>query len=153
MKATYSQRLIKTADLNHHKTFFAGRCSEWFLESSYFAVAQYVDTKDTVLLALHGIDFKFPIFAGDIVTFESKVVAVGRSTLTVYTKMYRSLDVEKVAADGFATFSYLDETHHSKPHGVVITPETEEEIWLQQQAMEVLDDSKRRAKSMNQHRK
>ena len=95
MKATYSQRLIKLADLNHHQTFFAGRCSEWFLESSYFAVAQYVDTKDTVLLVLHGIDFKFPIFAGDIVTFESKVVSVGRSTLTVYTKMYRSREPEK----------------------------------------------------------
>ena len=108
MKATYSQRLIKLADLNHHQTFFAGRCSEWFLESSYFAVAQYVDTKDTVLLVLPGIDFKFPIFAGDIVTFESKVIHVGRSTLTVYTKMYRSREPEKTAADGFATFSYLD---------------------------------------------
>ena len=103
MKATYSQRLIKLADLNHHQTFFAGRCSEYFLESSYFAVAQYVDTKDTVLLVLHGIDFKFPIFAGDIVTFESKVISVGRSTLTVYTKMYRSREPEKIAADGFAT--------------------------------------------------
>ena len=40
MKATYSQRLIKLADLNHHQTFFAGRCSEYFLESSYFAVAR-----------------------------------------------------------------------------------------------------------------
>jgi hypothetical protein len=56
---------------------------------------------------LHGIDFKFPIFAGDIVTFESKVISVGRSTLTVYTKMYRSREPEKIAADGFATFSTL----------------------------------------------
>ena len=62
LKATYSQRLIKLADLNHHQTFFAGRCSEWFLESSYFAVAQYVDTKDTVLLVLHGIDCKITHF-------------------------------------------------------------------------------------------
>ena len=103
MKPAYSQRLIKLADLNHHQTFFAGRCSEWFLESSYFAVAQYVNTKDTVLLVLHGINFRFPIFAGDIVTYESKVVAVGTSTLTVYTKMYRSREPEKTAAEGFAT--------------------------------------------------
>ena len=149
MKSTYSQRLIKLADLNHHQTFFAGRCSEYFLESSYFAVAQYVDTKDTVLLVLHGIDFKFPIFAGDIVTYESKVIATGRSTLTVYTKMYRSREPEKIAADGFATFSYLDENHHSKPHGVVIEPETDEEKWLNQQAKEVLEESKQRAKAMN----
>ena len=150
MKATYSQRLIKLADLNHHQTFFAGRCSEWFLESSYFAVAQYVDTKDTVLLVLHGIDFKFPIFAGDIVTFESKVIHTGKSTLTVYTKMYRSREPEKTAADGFATFSYLDENHRSKPHGIVITPETEEEQWLQHQALEVLESSKKRALAMNE---
>jgi hypothetical protein len=32
---------------------------------------------------------------------------------------------------------------------VVITPETEEERWLNQQAIEVLEDSKRRAKAMN----
>ena len=120
------------------------------MESSYFAVAQYVDTKDTVLLVLHGIDFKFPIFAGDIVTFESKVVHTGRSTMTVYTKMYRSREPEKTAADGFATFSYLDENHHSKPHGIVLTPETEEEKWLQRQAKEVMEDSKRRALAMNQ---
>ena len=96
MKATYSQRLIKLADLNHHQTFFAGR-----------------------------------------------------STLTVYTKMYRSREPEKIAADGFATFSYLDENHHSKPHGVVITPETEDEKWLNKQAIEVLEESKQRAKAMN----
>ncbi len=78
MKATYSQRLIKLADLNHHQTFFAGRCSEYFLESSY-----------------------------------------------------------------------LDENHHSKPHGVVIIPETEDEKWLNKQAVEVLEESKQRAKAMN----
>ena len=88
MKATYSQRLIKLADLNHHQTFFAGRCSEYFLESSYFAVAQYVEPKD--------------------------------------------------------------ENHHSRPHGITLEPETEEERFLQQQALEVMEDSKRRAKAMNQ---
>ncbi|MCQ2314042.1 MAG: acyl-CoA thioesterase [Bacteroidales bacterium] len=149
MKSAFSQRLVKLADLNHHQTFFAGRCAEWFLESSYFAVAQYVDTKDTVLMMLHGIDWHFPIFAGDIVTYESKVVAAGRSTLTVFTKMYRSREPEKVAADGFATFSYLDENHKSKPHGIVITPENEEERRLNEAAVQILAESKERAKRKN----
>lgn len=149
MKSAFSQRLVKLADLNHHQTFFAGRCAEWFLESSYFAVAQYVDTKDTVLMMLHGIDWHFPIFAGDIVTYESKVVAAGHSTLTVFTKMYRSREPEKVAADGFATFSYLDENHKSKPHGIVITPENEEERRLNEAAVLILAESKERAKRKN----
>lgn len=149
MKSAFSQRLVKLADLNHHQTFFAGRCAEWFLESSYFAVAQYVDTKDTVLMMLHGIDWHFPIFAGDIVTYESKVVAAGHSTLTVFTKMYRSREPEKVAADGFATFSYLDENHKSKPHGIVITPENEEERRLNEAAVQILAESKERSKRKN----
>ncbi len=149
MKSAFSQRLVKLADLNHHQTFFAGRCAEWFLESSYFAVAQYVDTKDTVLMMLHGIDWHFPIFAGDIVTYESKVVAAGHSTLTVFTKMYRSREPEKVAAEGFATFSYLDENHKSKPHGIVITPENEEEKRLNEAAVQILAESKERAKRKN----
>lgn len=149
MKSAFSQRLVKLADLNHHQTFFAGRCAEWFLESSYFAVAQYVDTKDTVLMMLHGIDWHFPIFAGDIVTYESKVVAAGHSTLTVFTKMYRSREPEKVAADGFATFSYLDENHKSKPHGITITPENEEERRLNEAAVQILAESKERAKRKN----
>lgn len=149
MKSAFSQRLVKLADLNHHQTFFARRCAEWFLESSYFAVAQYVDTKDTVLMMLHGIDWHFPIFAGDIVTYESKVVAAGHSTLTVFTKMYRSREPEKVAADGFATFSYLDENHKSKPHGIVITPENEEEKRLNEAAVQILAESKERAKRKN----
>jgi Acyl-CoA hydrolase len=148
LKATFSQRLIKLGDLNHHHTFFAGRCSEWFLESSYFAIAQYVSTENAVLFKLHGIDFNFPIFPGDIVTYESKVVANGNSTLTVYTKMYRSNEPEKIAADGFATFSYLDENHHSRHHGIVIEPETEEDIKLNREAKELLEAAKNRAKAL-----
>ena len=78
---------------------------------------------------------------------------MGRSTLTVYTKMYRSREPEKTAADGFATFSYLDENHRSKPHGITLEPETDEEKWLQQQAIEVLETSKQRALAMNQYQK
>lgn len=134
LKATFSQRLIKVGDLNHHKTFFAGRCSEWFLESSYFAVAQYVDTEFTVCLKLHGMDFRFPIYAGDILTYESKVVDAGRSTLTVYTKVYRSKNPEAIFCDGFVTFAYVDENTKSRAHGVVIVPETEDEKILNARA-------------------
>lgn len=145
MKSTYAQHLIKNADLNHHETFFAGRCAEWLIESSYFAIAQYLDTKDVVLLVLHGIDFRFPLYSGDIVTFESKVVAAGRSTMTVYTKVYKSNDPDIIDAYGYATFSYLDANHRSRTHGIVISPETEEERLLQQEANELMTESLKHA--------
>ena len=145
MKSTIAQHLIKVADLNHHETFFAGRCAEWLIESSYFAINQYLDTKNVVLLVQHGINFRFPLFVGEIVTFESKVVSAGRSTVTVYTKVYKSNDPDTICAYGYCTFSHLDANHQSRPHGLVITPETEEEVALQQEANEIVMESLKRA--------
>jgi len=139
LPSTQSQRLIKLGDLNHHKTFFAGRCSEWFLESSYFAINMFVDTEFAVCLKIHGMDFRFPLYAGDIITYESKLVAAGRSTLSVYTKVYRSREPEKIACDGFVTFAYVDANTRSCPHGITVVPETEEEIRLNAQITEMLE--------------
>lgn len=150
MKSAYTQHLIKLADLNHHETFFAGRCAEWLIEGSYFAIAQYLDTKNVVLLVQHGINFRFPLSVGDIVTFESKVVAAGHSTMTVYTRVYRSNTPDQIAAYGYSTFSYLDENHQSRRHNLRIEPETEEERVLQQEANEyVLESLKHASRGRN----
>ncbi|MCF0200004.1 MAG: acyl-CoA thioesterase [Bacteroidales bacterium] len=145
MKSTYAQHLVRGADLNHHETFYAGRCAEWLIESSYFAIAQYLDTKNVVLLVQHGINFRFPIALGDIITFESKIVAAGRSTVTVYTKVYKSNDPDTISAYGFSTFSNLDHNHTSRAHGLVIKPETAEEAALQQEASELVMESLKHA--------
>ena len=34
MKNYYTTRLVKSEDLNHHGTLFAGRMSEWFVEEA-----------------------------------------------------------------------------------------------------------------------
>ena len=39
LEALKTCRLIKSEDLNHHGTLFAGRCAEWFVESGFIAVA------------------------------------------------------------------------------------------------------------------
>lgn len=83
---------------------------------------------------------------GSIITFESKLVAVGRSTLTVYTKVYKSNEPEAITAYGYCTFIYLDDNHASQPHGLVVTPENEEDAALQQEATELLKESLNHAK-------
>lgn len=138
MKPTYAQHLIKMEDLNPHQTFFAGRCAEWLIESSYFAINQCLETKDCVLMVQHGINYRSPMRLGDIVTFESKIVNAGKSTVTVYTKVYRSREPEVITAYGFSTFAHLDADRTSAPHGLVVEAVTEEEKALQQEAAELL---------------
>ncbi|MEG2070773.1 MAG: hotdog domain-containing protein, partial [Bacteroidales bacterium] len=89
LKSMITHRLVKSEDLNHHKTLFAGRCAEWFVESSFIAVTQYLNPQFIVCLKIHGMEFLHPIHGGDILTFESKLVANGRSTFYVYTRIYK----------------------------------------------------------------
>ena len=137
-----SQRLVKSEDLNHHKTFFAGRCAEWFVETSFIAVAEYINPQHIVCLKVHGLEFLHPIYAGDALSFESTVIANGRSTLTVYTKVTCNKTPERIFCDGFATFVHVNDDTVPQPHGIVITPTTEEEARLQEEAKALVLKSK-----------
>ena len=144
LKSTITKRLVKSEDLNHHKTLFAGRCAEWFVESSFIVVATYIPPSEVVCLKIHGMEFLHPIHAGDILTFESQIASNGRSTLTVFTKVYKDSTPDITYCDGFATFVHVDEHTVPKPHGIVITPETPEEIRLYEEGQNLALTSKQK---------
>lgn len=139
---TISQRLVKSEDLNHHKTFYAGHCADWFLESSYIAATKYIDPEHMVCLKIHGMEFLMPVYAGDILAFRSKVIQAGKSTITVFTKVICARTPDKIFCDGFVTFVHVDENTKPKPHGIVIVPETEEEIMRNEEAKRLILVSK-----------
>lgn len=139
-----SHRLVKSEDLNHHKTLFAGRCAEWFVESSFIVIGSYLSPESVVCLKIHGMEFLHPIHAGDILTFESKVVANGKSTLTAFTRIYKDKTPDITFSEGFATFVHVDEETRPQPHGIVITPKTEEEIRLYEEAKNLILISKKK---------
>ena len=133
---TISKRLVKSEDLNHHKTLFAGRCAEWFVESGFLAVASKLNPHYVVCLKIHGMEFLHPVRSGDILTFESTIVYSGRSTLTVFIKIYDD-KTDSLFCSGFATFVYVDDNTVSRPHNLDIIAETEEEKELQRKAKEL----------------
>ena len=144
IKSVITHRLVKSEDLNHHKTLFAGRCAEWFVESSFIAIASYISPEHVVCLKIHGMEFLHPIHAGDILTFESKIVANGKSTLTAFTRIYKDRTPEITFSDGFATFVHVDDDTKPQPHGIVITPKTEEDIRLYEEAKSLILISKQK---------
>ena len=127
-------RLVKSEDLNHHGTLFAGRSAEWFVEAGFIAAASVLPPKNIVCLKVHGLTFTKPIHAGEIVRFESKIVKTGNSSLTVYVQILVA-QLETPVLKGFITFVHVDDEGHAAPHGLTLTLETEEDRRLHQEAL------------------
>lgn len=136
-KAHSSNHLVKSEDLNHHGTLYAGRCSEWTVEAGFIAVAHELDPSSIVCLRLHRLEFLQPVRAGHIITFNSQIVRTGRSTLTVYIEVCDCRDNSVITAKSFITFCYVDQNTKSRPHNLVCTPKTDREIYLNQKAEEL----------------
>jgi acyl-CoA hydrolase len=128
-----TMRLVKSEDLNHHGTLFAGRTAEWFVESGFIAAAALLDPRYVVCLKIHGMFFTKPARSGDVLKFSSKVVCTGKTSLTAYVKVEKSND-DKTFVDGFVTFIHVDEETKPASHFIEIRAETEEDIKLQEAA-------------------
>ncbi len=110
-------RLIKSEDLNHHRTLFAGRCAEWFVEAGFIAVASVLPAGNVVCLKIHGLSFTQPLTSGDIACFESKIVYTGKSSVRVYVTL-RSATGESPIVEGFITFVHVNDDGRALPHGL-----------------------------------
>lgn len=130
---TVTMRLVKSEDLNHHGTLFAGRTSEWFVESGFIAVASILNPQNVVCLKIHGMYFTKPAKSGDVLKFSSKVVYAGNSSVTAYIHVENN-GAEKPLVDGFVTFIYVDENSRPCPHNLQFDPSSEEDRVLYETA-------------------
>jgi len=121
-----TSRLVKNEDLNHHKTLYAGRGVEWLVEAGFITAAKLVDPKLLRCVHFSEMNFSAPIFIGDILDFKSKVIKLGRSSITTYVKM---LVNDKICGEGFLTFVKVV-NEKSEPHNLELILETEEDILL-----------------------
>ncbi len=128
-----TDRLVKSEDLNHHRTLFAGRCAEWFVEAGFIAAASVLPADHIVCLKIHGLSFTRPVKSGDIARFESKIILTGRSSLMVHVAL-KHPDQEQPVVKGFITFVHVDQKGKTKPHGLNLTVENPEDIALQEEA-------------------
>jgi acyl-CoA hydrolase len=133
---TKTLRLVKSEDLNHHGTLFAGRTAEWFVESGFVAAAALLDPKNVVCLKIHGMYFTRPVNAGQVVGFTSKIVYAGKSSLVAYIKVNLK-DIENPLVDGFVTFIHVDENTKPRPHYLEVQPVTEEDKLLYETAKNI----------------
>jgi len=128
-----TMRLIKSEDLNHHGTLFAGRTAEWFIESGFIAATALLDPRSVVCLKVHGMYFTSPAKPGEVLKFDSKIVYTGRSSLVAYISVCKSSS-SKTLVEGFVTFIHVDEETRPLPHNIVTEPLNENDRLLYEQA-------------------
>lgn len=132
-----THRLVKSEDLNHHGTLFAGRSAEWFVESGYIAATNYVSPENLICVKIHGMSFSKPVKLGEIVCYESKIVYAGKTSLIAYVKVYLRNYEEKIMVDGFISFVHVNSETRPIAHGVKIEATSEEEMKLMNSAKEL----------------
>lgn len=130
-------RLVKSEDLNHHGTLYAGRSAEWFVESGFVSASSLLHPKSIICMQIHGMTFSNPIRPGQTICYTSKIVYSGKSSLVSYIKVNRADDMTKIVVDGFITFIHVDEETKPKPHGIIIEPVTPEDEELFNRAMKL----------------
>lgn len=123
--------LVKSSDLNHHETLYAGRGAEWLVEAGFIAAASLTNPENTVCLNIHGMIFTKPVAKGSLLKYESRIVYAGRTSLVAYVRVNLSQTSEFIV-EGFLTFIHVVKGK-AVPHSIVIHPETPEEIALYEQ--------------------
>lgn len=129
---TYSSsHLVKGEDLNHHGTLYAGRTAEWFVESGFIAAAATTNPENIVCLKIHGMTFTRSVKKGEVITFNSKIVLCGKTSIVAYIEM---ISKGQMVVSGFITFINVDKDSNPLPHGIKMTAINPEDKILQERA-------------------
>lgn len=122
MKEYSVYRLVKSEDLNHHGTLFAGRTAEWFVESSFVAASCSVGNPENIVCVnIHGMQFKSSVKKGEVIHFTSKIAYLGKTSITVYTKIHCETDnVNFYPVEGFITFVHVNKNGEKTPHNLTL---------------------------------
>lgn len=126
MKEYSDYRLVKSEDLNHHGTLFAGRTAEWFVEAAFIAAACEINSPESIVCVnIHGLQFKSSVSRGDVICFRSRIARVGTTSITVHTVVH-SETRDIIPVKGYLTFVCVDENGKKRPHGIVLDEPADE---------------------------
>lgn len=127
MSKVITSRLVKSEDLNHHGTLFAGRVAEWFVETCFICGAKITGRpQNIVCLKIHGLTFTEPARRGDVLNLEARIAKAGRTSFVVYGKITKN-NSDHILSDGFITFVFVDENGKPIPHNIVLGDPVDEE--------------------------
>lgn len=132
-------RFVKTQDLNHHGTLFAGRAAEWFVETGLMATSFYVPAENIVLVNIAQMSFYKPIQLGDLIECKSKIVYAGKSSFMAYICFCVG---EEKRVEGFISYVNVDENGAAFAHNITLDICTEEEKCFMRRQRHIWEDKR-----------
>jgi len=120
LEETKISRIIKSEDLNHHGTLFAGRMSEWLVEGCLIAAINLLGKPANILcVRIHGMDFVSPATKGDIIDLRTRIALLGTKSITAYGKAFVNKNTSP-SVWGMATFVTVDNSGKPYAHGLTL---------------------------------
>ncbi len=115
---TITVHMVRSEDTNPHGTLFAGQTAKWLVEAGQITAARLVGKpQDIVCICINTIVFKKPINNGDIIEIRSRVAYLGKTSITVSSKVFRKND-EAHLISFMATFVTIDKANKPYVHGL-----------------------------------
>ncbi len=115
--------LVRSEDLNHHGTLFAGQMAKWLVEAGVITASRLCGkAEDVVCVQISGLTFKKPINIGDIVEIRSKIACLGSTSITVLSQVFRKQDTVPLVSN-MAIFVTVDKDNKPYKHGLVLPEE------------------------------
>jgi acyl-CoA thioesterase YciA len=130
MKELSLKGRVFPSDLNHHGSVFGGWIMSKMDKASSIAVENIIRGK-AVTVNVSEINFKQPIYNGDIFTIYTEIVALGTSSITidVEVKVTNHITYEETeVTDALFKFVSVDERGSSIPLASVIRPNLPEYV-------------------------
>lgn len=114
-----NRHMVKPEDLNGAGTLFGGKALSWIDEEAAIYAACQLRTSRLVTKFMSAIDFKAPARTGDIVEVGTKLVALGRTSITISCSIRNKTTKEEILYVDKIVFVVLDENGKPMEHGVV----------------------------------
>jgi len=127
MRETRVSRIVKSEDLNHHGTLYAGRMAEWLVEACLITAINLTrKPEDVVCVRIHGFHFIKPATTGDVIEIKAKISYLGGKSITVDARIHvNGEDVPSVT--GMLTFVTVDRQGRPYAHGLTLPQDYIEE--------------------------
>lgn len=108
-------------DTNPHGTIFGGIILSWIDQAGAIEARRRAG-HDVVTVALKEVEFRLPVFVGDVVSFYARTTRIGRTSITVEVDVWadRDPDLRKAARVTRAEVTYVAVGSDRKP--VTVAP-------------------------------
>lgn len=116
-----TNHLVKSEDLNHHRTLYAGRCVEWCVQMAYVtAQSCFTEPRPLVFMSIRSLSMREPARLGEILQLTGRVDYVGESTIGVRVdgRLLQPRSGRGLVVTGTFLFCTVDENTKAVPHGL-----------------------------------